>query len=304
MARSPRSAAVDPRKPTVVHVMSRCARGLHLLESTEAADAGFCPKRCCTERLSVLARTYAIDVAGFCLMGNHFHLVLKTQPDAAQRWSARTVVGRWLNLHPGRKVARMNDREREAHEATLAADVDWVEQHRAKLSSLSFFLKDFKQHVAETYNAATDSLGSFWQGRFRMTVPRDDEGVLAVMAYVDLNPCAAGLAAAPDEAKHTGLRARLEEGAGSAGARPHRMPPRPAGGRRVARFLSEVCWGMPRPARDDGRVVLRMPLGFGQYVALLRKLAERLRRSGRPAGVSGSASAASPDELTRARSCM
>ena len=88
-------------------------------------------------------------------------------------------------------------------------DSAWLEQTREKLASPSQFMKDFKQFAAQTFNKLDQTVGHFWESRFR-SIPLDNrEAVLATMAYVDLNPFAAKLCEVPEQGEFTSLKERV-----------------------------------------------------------------------------------------------
>ncbi len=52
------------------------------------------------QRLENLAACFAIDVATYCVMENHIHVILRTRPDrVASRSDEEEVVRRWLRLY-------------------------------------------------------------------------------------------------------------------------------------------------------------------------------------------------------------
>ena len=46
-------------------------------------------------------------------------------------------------------------------------------------------------------------------GRFKLIAILDEESLLSVCAYIDLNPVAAGIAATPEESDHTSVQDRV-----------------------------------------------------------------------------------------------
>ena len=51
------------------------------------------------ERLALLADIFAIDVASFAVMSNHYHIVLRVDRDKARAWDDLTVANHWNELY-------------------------------------------------------------------------------------------------------------------------------------------------------------------------------------------------------------
>ncbi|WP_394202465.1 hypothetical protein [Marinagarivorans algicola] len=49
-----------------------------------------------TDRLAVLSDIFAIDIAAYAVMSNHYHLVLRIDAQTAKSWSDKTVIRRWM----------------------------------------------------------------------------------------------------------------------------------------------------------------------------------------------------------------
>jgi hypothetical protein len=50
----------------------------------------------------------------------------------------------------------------------------------------------------------------FFEGRFKSVAILDEESLLAISAYIDLNPVAAGIAEVPEASEHTSIKERVE----------------------------------------------------------------------------------------------
>ena len=50
------------------------------------------------DRMRFLAQYFAISIASYTVMSNHFHLVAYYDPTASQRWSDEEVAKRWVNV--------------------------------------------------------------------------------------------------------------------------------------------------------------------------------------------------------------
>ena len=80
---------------------------------------------------------------------------------------------------------------------------------RERLTSLGWFMKALKEPLARLANKEDECKGTFWESRYKSIAILDEEALLATCAYIDLNPVAAGIAAAPETSKHTSIRQRV-----------------------------------------------------------------------------------------------
>jgi hypothetical protein len=61
---------------------------------------------------------------------------------------------------------------------------------RAKLSSLSEFIREIKVGFARFYNKKHNRRGYFWGDRFKSVIVDKGETLINCLAYIDLNPLA------------------------------------------------------------------------------------------------------------------
>ena len=71
-------------------------------------------------------------------------------------------------------------------------------------------MKCLKEPLSRMVNKAGKCTGAFFEGRFESIGILDEEALLSVCAYIDLNPVAAGIAAVPEKSDHTSVKARVE----------------------------------------------------------------------------------------------
>jgi hypothetical protein len=71
-------------------------------------------------------------------------------------------------------------------------------------------MKCLKEPLARLANQADNCRGTFWEARFKSIAILDDEALLTTLAYVDLNPLAAGVSTTPEDSPHTSVKARIE----------------------------------------------------------------------------------------------
>ena len=81
------------------HCIARCVRRAFLCgtDATTGKDYSHC-KDWVTERLTLLASTFAIDVCAYAVLDNHLHTVLKINAQKAKSRTDNEVIHRWQQL--------------------------------------------------------------------------------------------------------------------------------------------------------------------------------------------------------------
>jgi len=57
-------------------------------------------------KVKELAAVFALDVAAYAIMSNHYHLVLRLAPERAASWTTQEVLRRWTSLFTGPQCVR------------------------------------------------------------------------------------------------------------------------------------------------------------------------------------------------------
>src|ERR1700677_3358620 len=106
MARLARVEVFAPDEVAVVHVMNRVVRRCFLLGDDPVTGKNYDHrKQWIEELLQRFAAHFGIDLLGFAILSNHFHLILRSRPDVVAAWDDTEVARRWLMLCPVRKTA-------------------------------------------------------------------------------------------------------------------------------------------------------------------------------------------------------
>lgn len=146
------------------------------------------------QELAELLGSFAIDLHAYAVMSNHVHLVLRPRPDKVASMSTERVARLGMGLMPVRTGIADEKLPVTAEIVTrYARQPEWVEEYSFRLSSISWFMRLFKQHIAKAANSEDGCTGHFWESRFFCVPLLDWSAVLACMVYVDLNPWRAGL---------------------------------------------------------------------------------------------------------------
>jgi REP element-mobilizing transposase RayT len=192
------------------HVYSRCVRRAFLCGVDRDTGKSYEHRRAWIEdRIRVLSSLFSIHLCAYAVMSNHYHLVVKLDPDESHRWSDDEVLRRWTSLFRGPLLVQRY----RAGEALSNAEKDTVRAavavYRRRLSDLSWFMKCLNEPIARQANAEDHCTGHFWEARFQSQALRSEQALLAAMAYVDLNPIRARMAPTPEASEYTSIRVRL-----------------------------------------------------------------------------------------------
>jgi REP element-mobilizing transposase RayT len=207
-----RSQLVDPAVPGFYHCVSRCVRRAWLCGADPVSGQSFAHRRgWIEERLLELADIFAASVYSFAVMSNHVHVVVRIDPEAAQAWSDKEVATRWVRLFPARVNGVVDPEQCRNKVEVLLRRPDRLTVCRARLGSLSWFMRCLNEPIARRANREDGCTGRFWEGRYKCQALLDDAAVLACMNYVDLNPVRAGLAEDLPSSAHTGAARRIAE---------------------------------------------------------------------------------------------
>ena len=239
-----RRQQLDPTRPTWVHCTSRCVRRAFL-----AGDRFEHRKAWIEERLRYLARCFAVEVAGYAVMSNHVHVIVRLDQAVAMGWSAFEVARRWLSVYPRKYLSDGTPiLPSEAEIAALAKDPVRVGRWRIRLADLGWLMKAFKEPISRRANREDGCSGTFWEGRFHSVPLLDQAALIACMAYIDLNPIRAKVADRPETAAFTAgfhrIRARNRH---QAAAKIRRRAPQ-----RAARLLAKVGLASNATHAEDG----------------------------------------------------
>lgn len=207
-----RSTLVSASDTLYYHCVGRCVRRAFLCGKDPVSGKSFEHRKPrILERLKVLTDVFVIDLCAYALMSNHYHLVVRLAPERATALSDREVVERWRRLYAGPAcVGRFLDGAvLDAGESALLASC--IARWRSRLTDLSWFMRCLNEYIARTSNLEDKCTGRFWEGRFKSQALLDEQALLTVMAYVDLNPVRAGIADSVAASDFTSGQQRLDE---------------------------------------------------------------------------------------------
>ncbi len=171
---------------TVYHVMSRTA--------LDGFPLGDIEKDFMLDLIRRYAALYLVEILGFSLMGNHFHILVRMFPE--YKFSDEEIMRRYVDFFGDERV--------------FAEGL--IPSLRLKLSNLSEFMREIKVGFARYYNRRHNRRGYFWGDRFKSVIVENGETLINCLAYIDLNPLRAGLVERPEQYRWNSLGYHVQTG--------------------------------------------------------------------------------------------
>lgn len=163
-----------------------------------------------------------VRVVTYCLMSNHFHLLL----DVPDREELKPLTENELLevlplLYDSMTVMRVKqelERSRESGNEVWRREI--LSRYEKRRGDMGLFLKDLKQRVTLYMNKRLNRTGTLWEGRYKSVLVEGREAALiTVAAYIDLNPVRAGIASNPEDYRWCGYAEAVSSSRGAAKAR-------------------------------------------------------------------------------------
>jgi REP element-mobilizing transposase RayT len=183
-------------KPVLYHVISRVVDRRFVLGTEEK------------EKFRTLMRMQenftGCRVVSYCLMDNHFHLLLEVPPMAEAGLSDKELLKRLSALYSEAFVAGVARELADARAAVYTSDAGMGEAVAAihkrfsyRMQDLGEFMKGLLQRFTQWFNRAHSRSGTLWEDRFKSVIVEDGVAARTMSAYIDLNPVRAGMVQDP-----------------------------------------------------------------------------------------------------------
>ena len=206
-----RKAQIALESTPYYHCISRCVRRAFLCGEDRESGRSFEHRRGWIEdEILRLAGIFAIDVAAYAVMSNHYHVVLYIDRESAEAWDGHEVVERWHSLFKGNLFSQRFALGETLDEASRLILSRQIAEWRARLHDISWFMRVLNEKIARQANKEDGCTGRFWEGRFKSQALLDEKALIACMAYVDLNPIRAKMVETPETSEHTSIKQRVE----------------------------------------------------------------------------------------------
>ncbi len=173
---------------TVHHLTSRIAHRVYFLKDDERNDL--------LEIVRRAAEFCGLTLLGWCVMTNHFHLLVYL-PERVEVDEAEVL--RRYGLLKGK--AALGDAERSFAEWRKAGEngerriAKWLASQRRRMYDVGSFMKIVKQWFTEEYNRRNGHSGTLWESAYHdRIVPNGIREISECLGYIHLNPIRAAVA--------------------------------------------------------------------------------------------------------------
>ncbi len=180
------SRMLNGAQKTVYHVISRTA--------LDGFPFGDIEKEELVKIIRQFGSIYFADIIGFCVMGNHFHLLVRMCP--GNNFTDEEIKERFANFYKEKKGFGEEN----------------IEYCRRKWPNLSEFIREIKQDFSRFYNRLHNRKGTLWGERFKSVIVEDGQALLNCLAYIDLNPVRAGIVDFPEDYCWSSLGHHVQSG--------------------------------------------------------------------------------------------
>jgi putative transposase len=186
--RLPRLKVPSGQGAAVYHCLSRVVNRDFVLRAPEKEQFVALLRR--HERLC------GVRVLTYCVMANHFHLLVEVPQRPPEAWDDGELIAH-LKKCGGSASLEKQLRQLRSQGAPEAADA-LRESYLKRMWDLSFFMKGLKQEFTQWFNRRHHRKGTLWEERFKSVLVEGSGPVLETMAaYIDLNSVRAGLGEDP-----------------------------------------------------------------------------------------------------------
>jgi len=146
-----------------------------------------------------------VRVLTFCVMSNHFHILVEVPERPAADPSDEELLDRMKVLYAGHRMREIRwQLEEYRRQENHAAAEELRRRFLRRMWDLSAFMQSLKQRFSSWYNGRAERDGFLWSERFRSVLVEDGHAARVVAAYIDLNPVRAGIVARPEDYRWCG----------------------------------------------------------------------------------------------------
>jgi putative transposase len=163
-------------------------------------------------------------VLSYCVMSNHFHILLEVPPVPDGGFSDEDLLKRLSAIYTEAFVAEV---AKELLDACKSGNEAWVEEircrHTYRMHDLSEFMKTLLQRFTRWFNRTHKRCGTLWEERYKSVIVESGVAARTMAAYIDLNPVRAGMVSDPADYRWSSYGEAVGGGRRGMARRPERV---------------------------------------------------------------------------------
>ena len=256
----PRSKQIALSETPFYHLTYRCVRRSFLCGEIDGYNFEH-RRQWIVERLKLLTNMFAIDVASYAIMMNHYHVLVRVNLEKSAAWTVKEIFEHWGLLFQVPDLIKQYLAGSLIEDEDIQAAENMIQIYRERLTNISWFMRCLNEHIARSANFEDKCTGRFWEGRFKSQAILDEAALINTMVYIDLNPIRARIAETPETSEYTSISERLAE-------------------RNVATDVGCAFHGKLMPFLDGKRLIStpHIPMHFSDYIELVDWSGRQLRQ--------------------------
>ena len=198
-------------KPALYHVYNRIIEKKFRLQGEDER-----------EKFRTLMRMYerfsGCRVLSYCIMSNHFHILLEVPPMPENGLSDEEFAWRLGALYKPGRVKEIMTQLAEFRKCDSPEPAkQLIESYTYRMHDLSEFMKGLMTRFTMWFNRRHDRKGTLWEQRFKSVIVEGGTAARVMAAYIDLNPVRAGIVEDPAEYRFSSYGEAVGAGARGAG---------------------------------------------------------------------------------------
>jgi REP element-mobilizing transposase RayT len=179
-------------KPAIYHCISRVVDRRFVFGDAER------------EQFRIYLRMYenftGCRILSYCIMSNHFHILLEVPPMSQGGLSDEELLKRLRAIYSDGVVDQVAKELNDAREKGLTTYVEQIHQrYTYRMHDLSQFMKTVLQRMTRWYNLCNQRKGTLWEERYKSVIVESGNAARTMAAYIDLNPVRARMVSDPAE---------------------------------------------------------------------------------------------------------
>ena len=206
----PRNKQIALSETPFYHLTYRCVRRSFLCGEFDGCNFEH-RREWIVERLKLLTNMFAIEVASYAIMMNHYHVLVRVNLEKSATWTAAEIFEHWSLLFQVPDLMKQYLAGNLTKDDDIQAAENMVEIYRERLTSISWFMRCLNEHIARCANYEDKCSGRFWEGRFKSQAILNEASLINTMVYIDLNPIRAKIAETPESSAYTSIAERISE---------------------------------------------------------------------------------------------